>query len=69
MCPLLETKKKAESTRILVSVVEYPYTLLQKFGVPLPVCICMQSKSLQLEDAQWTAKLSSGGFSVSFGQP
>jgi len=60
--------KRAESGRILVSVLESSYTEL-KFGVPLPVCICMQDKGLQLECAQWTARQSSGGFSVTFFWP
>jgi len=59
----------AESGRILVSVLESSYTELKKFGVPLPVCICMQDKGLQLECAQWTARQSSGGFSVTFFWP
>jgi len=59
----------AESERILVSALESSYTELKKFGVPLPVCICMQDKGLQLECAQWTARQSSGGFSVTFFRP
>ena len=38
--------------------------MLQKSGVPLPVCMCMQGKGLQLGNAQWTARQSNGGFSV-----
>ena len=30
--------------------------VLQKSGIPLPVCMCMQGKGLQLGDAQWTAR-------------
>ena len=52
-----------------MSVLESPYTLLQKSGIPLPVCICMQGKGLQLGDAQWTARQSTGGFSVTFFWP
>ena len=52
-----------------MSVLESSYTELKKFGVPLPVCICMQDKGLQLECAQWTARQSSGGFSVTFFWP
>jgi len=59
----------AESGRILVSVLESSYTELKKFAVPLPVCICMQDKGLQLECAQWTARQSSGGFSITFFWP
>ena len=47
-----------------------PYTVLQKSGIPLPVCLYMQGKGLQLEDAQWTAlRQSNGGFSVTFFWP
>ena len=42
---LLKELKMAE---VVVSVLESPYTLVQKSGVPLPVCICMQGKGLQL---------------------
>ena len=52
-----------------MSVLESTYTKLRKFGVPLPVCICMQDKGLQLESAQWTARQSCGGFSVTFFWP
>ena len=45
-------KKKAE---IVVSVLESPYTMLQKSGVPLTVCMCMEGKGLQLGNAHWTA--------------
>ena len=54
---------------VVVSILESPYTLLQKSGVPLPVCICMQGKGLQLGNAQWTARQSNGGFSVTFFWP
>ena len=37
--------------------------------MPLPVCMCMQGKGLQLGDAQWTARQSNTGFSVSFFWP
>ena len=53
----------------VVSILERPYTLLQKSGVPLAVCICMQGKGLQLGNAQWTARQSNGGFSVTFVWP
>ena len=59
----------AESETTVVSVLEGPYTILNKFGVPLPVCFCMQGNELQLRNAQWTAKQSHSGFSVSFFWP
>ena len=62
-------KKKIEikmAARIRVSVLEGPFTVLSEVGVPLPVCISMQSKGLQLDKALWTARQSNGGFSVTF---
>ena len=38
-------------------------------GIPLPVCIHLQDLGLQFEDAQWTAKQSNTGFSISFFWP
>ena len=52
-----------------MSVLEGPYTILNTFGVPFPVCLCMQGNGLQLRNAQWTAKQSHRGFSVSFFWP
>ena len=52
-----------------MSVLEGPYTILNKFGVPLPVCLCIQGNGLQLRNAQWTAKQYHSGFSVSFFWP
>ena len=51
------------AARIHVSVLEGPFTVLSEVGVPLPVCISMQSKGLQLDKALWTARQSNGGFS------
>ena len=56
-------------TVIRVSVLEGPYTHLQAVGVPLPLCMHMQELKLMLNEAQWTAKQSSGGFSVGFFWP
>ena len=44
-------KFKKNMAEVVVSILESPYTLLQKSGVPLPVCICMQGKGLQLGNA------------------
>ena len=55
--------------RICVSVLESPYSILTEFGVPLPVCICIQNKGLQLDKVLWTARQSNGGFSVTFFWP
>ena len=57
-------KKMAESARILVSVLENPITLSSRSLV-----FCMQGNSLQFDSAQWTAKQSNGGFSVTFFWP
>ena len=57
------------AARIRVSVLEGPFTVLSEVGVPLPVCISMQSKGLQLDKALWTVRQSNGGFSVTFFWP
>ena len=57
------------AARICVSVLEGPFTVLSEVGVPLPVCISIQSKGLQLDKALWTARQSNGGFSVTFFWP
>ena len=59
----------AESAKIFVSIIEGPYTILKECGVPLPVCVSMQDKGLLLGNAQWTARHSNCGFSVSFFWP
>ena len=55
--------------RIRVSVLEGSFTGLQVVGIPLPVCIHLEDLELQLEGAQWTAKQSNTGFSISFFWP
>ena len=45
------------------------YLHLLSVGVPLPLCVHMQELGLMLGTAQWTAKQSSSGFSVSFFWP
>lgn len=62
-------KKMAQTAAIRVSVLEGCYNHLQAVGVPLPLCMHMQELGLFLNTAQWTAKQSIGGFSVSFFWP
>ena len=57
---------KMADGRIRVSVLEGSFAGLQGVGIPLPVCIHLQDLGLQLEGAQWTAKPSNTGFSISF---
>lgn len=59
----------AQTTAIRVSVLEGSYSHLQASGVPLPLCIHMQELGVMLSTAQWTARQSLGGFSVSFFWP
>lgn len=42
---------------------------LSEVGVPFPVCYHLQDMNLHLRSAQWMAKQSQGGFSVSFFWP
>ena len=55
--------------RIRVSVLEGSFAGLEGVGIPLPVCIHLQDLGLQFEGAQWTAKQSNIGFSISFFWP
>ena len=58
-----------EKPKIRVSVLDGCYPHLLSVGVPLPLCVHMQELGLMLGTAQWTAKQSSSGFSVSFFWP
>lgn len=49
-----------------VVVLDGSLTSLCDQGVPLLVCLQMQPIGLKLEGAQWTARQSNAGFSVSF---
>ena len=55
-----------ESNTIRVAVLETNYA---DIGVPFSVCVQLQERRLQLHDAQWTARNSTGGFSISFFWP
>ncbi len=59
----------ATGDRIRVSVIEGYYVSLQEAGLPLSVCIQLQECKLSLEQAQWTAKQTNLGFSVSLFWP
>ena len=59
----------ATSNRIRVSVIEGYYVSLQEAGLPLSVCIQLQECKLSLRHAQWTARQTSSGFSVSLFWP
>ena len=59
----------ATSNRIRVSVIEGYYLSLQEAGLPLSVCIQLQECKLSLRHAQWTARQTSSGFSVSLFWP
>ena len=58
-----------ETPRIRVAVLEGQYASLMDQGVPLSVCLHLQQLGLQLQQAQWTARHSLGGFSISFFWP
>ena len=61
--------KKGTSNQIRVSVIEGYYVSLQEAGLPLSVCIQLQECNLSLRHAQWTARQTSSGFSVSLFWP
>ena len=54
---------------IKVSVLEGDFAQLSTLGLPLPLCIQLQISCLKLDEAMWTAKSSSGGFSVNLFWP
>ena len=58
-----------ETPRIRVAVLEGQYACLVDQGVPFSVCLRLQQLGLQLNQAQWTARNSLGGFSVAFFWP
>ena len=54
---------------IRLSVHEQSFASLQDLVTPVPVCLQMQHLGVMLETAQWTAKQTNAGFSVSFFWP
>ena len=54
---------------IKVSVLEGDFASLSTVGFPLSLCIQLQLSQLKLKEAMWTAKYTSGGFSVNFFWP
>ena len=50
---------------IKVAVLEGDFALLCALGFPLSLSLQLQQSCLRLNEALWTAKSSSGGFSVS----
>ena len=58
-----------KTSKIRVAVLESKYASLVDLGVPLSVSLQLQQLGLQLQQAQWTARHSLGGFSISFFWP
>ena len=54
---------------IKVAVLEGDFASLCALGFPLPLSLQLQQSCLRLNEAMWTAKSTSGGFSVSFFWP
>ena len=60
-------KKMTETTKIRVIALEGMYASLEDFGVPVSIMSAHACRArVKLCDAQWTARHSLGGFSVSF---
>ena len=59
----------AEGTKIHVCVVDGLHMDLAKTGVPLSICLLLQQQGLLMDTAQWSAKQTATGFSVSFFWP
>ena len=55
--------------KIRVCVVDGLHVDLVKTGVPLSICILLQQHRLLMDSAQWSAKQTATGFSVSFFWP
>ena len=58
--------KMVETPRTQVAVLEGQYACLVDQGVPFSGCLRLQQLGLQLNQAQWTARNSLGGFSIAF---
>ena len=58
-----------ETSKIRVAALESKYASLVDLGVPLSVSLQLQQLGLQLQQTQWTARHSLGGFSISFFWP
>ena len=56
-----------EGTKIRVCVVDGLHVDLVKTVVPLFLCLLLQQQGLSMDSAQWSAKQTATGFSVSFG--
>ena len=54
---------------IRVSVLEGDLAVLSSVGLPLSLCVQLQVSCLKLNEAQWTARSTPGGFSVSLFWP
>ena len=63
------TIKIAEGSKILVCIVNGLHADLVKTGVHLSICLLLQQQGLLMDSAQWTAKQTATGFSVSFFWP
>jgi len=55
-----------ETAKIKIAVLESPYSGLEDLGIPPSVCLQLQQLGLQVDNAQWAARHSLGGFSISF---
>lgn len=55
-----------ETAKTKIAVLESPYSGLEDLGIPPSVCLQLQQLGLQLDNAQWTARHSLVGFSISF---
>ena len=54
---------------LIVSVLDGVFLQLNQVGVPVPLCLLMKEQELHLKNAQWTARQTAGGFSMSFFWP
>ena len=55
----------AEGTKIRVCIADGLHADLAKTEVPLSICLQLQQQGLSMDSAQWSAKHTATGFSVS----
>ena len=58
-----------DDTIIKVSILEGELAELSTLGFALPLCIQLQLSCLRIDEVMWTARCTSGGFSVNLFWP
>ena len=56
--------KMVAPAEVAIQVVEVPYSLLEKAGLPFSVCVELQENKLDISSAAWTVRKSKSGLSL-----